>query len=114
MIKCPGLLSVTRKPTSSRYLATGLEVLVAVKCAGIAGAALACLSGAEEEEEQPLRNTARKNAAGKSQPSRIETIIATLVCVALPKCSPARSHQRVIPEHARLEPAPDPANHGST
>src|SRR5580704_6968983 len=65
-IRCPLLLSVTRKPTNSMYLAIGLEVLLAVKCAGTAGASLVCLL-ADVEEEQPIRNIARK-----SQPSRIE------------------------------------------
>jgi len=47
-------------------LATGLEVLLAVKCAGTSGAALVCLLD-EEEEEQPASKIARK-----SQLSRIE------------------------------------------
>jgi hypothetical protein len=69
-IRCPALLSVTRKPTNSIYFAIGFDVLLAVKCAGTAGAVFACLSG-EEEEEQPTENIARKN-----HPSRIEFIIA--------------------------------------
>jgi len=62
----------------------GLDVLLAVKCGGMGGgAALPCLSG-EEEEEQPARNAARK-----SQPSRIELIIPALVRVAAPVGSEA-------------------------
>jgi hypothetical protein len=60
------------------YLAIGLEVLLAVKWAGIAGPALVCLLD-EEEEEQPTRKTATK-----SQLSRIEFIIAALLSVAAP------------------------------
>ena len=48
------------------YFAIGLEELLAVKCAGTAGAALVCLLD-EEEAEQPTRKIARK-----SQLSRIE------------------------------------------
>src|ERR1700683_2311346 len=64
------------------YLATGLEVLVAVKCGGMAGAALACLLGAGEEEQPPRvrANAAATNAAGKCQPSRMESIIPAPVC----------------------------------
>ena len=54
------------------YLAMGLEVFVAVKCGGMAGAALPCLS-CEEEEEQPL--WVRTSAARKSQPSRMDFMI---------------------------------------
>jgi hypothetical protein len=57
------------------YLAMGLEVLVAVKCGGTATVAvLPCLS--DEEEEQPVR--VRTNDARKSEPSRMDFMIAEL------------------------------------
>ena len=64
-------------PTSSMYLAMGLEVLVAVKCGGMATVAvLPCLS---DEEEQLVR--VRTNDARKSEPSRMDFMIPAPVCV---------------------------------
>jgi hypothetical protein len=51
-------------------LAMGLDVFVAVKCGGIAGAAVFPCLEFEGEEEQPIR--VKTSATRKNQPSRIE------------------------------------------
>ena len=74
---------MTRKPTNSMYLAMGLEVFVAVKCGGMAGAAvLDCLS--DEEEEQPVRvsTTPREEP---TEPHRIhDAILNSMVRMVVP------------------------------